>query len=670
MSLNLKNSISNNIENVIIIEKTRDETTSQKPKFVRLNLSHNLSSVRKELEKKSYIKNTLLFSKKYSENNNKNEFAEIALEDEDITLLDYIIDKGENKGDKILYLKKSSNPDWKVLNNLRRLDYGRTITSNGIKIADKRAFKMKNCKMTEIGGEGCQKGEVETKSIKERIMRKNLFFSSDIKVQNLMELGISVEKLKDENSNFEGGSSYHFTEYGKISINFSNLKPTPEFNEAVNNAKNAEDFKQITKEFGQFIPTEVILGGRAYFDDFEISIRHSLDNSNKNAMNANAGGMKVSVASDFNYSKGDSAYYKFHCTKLIGGKQCNIENFDENAWFESLEHYETWDCIEFRGPISIFQILPKDVRNKIFVSIGKRIHYATTEDFNYYLEEIGRPKIFELKIPSNFLNVIQDKAAECNIFATIFDTEDKKNGFFTCQVFYPPNGKPRLIIHCVQKEFKKRYCKLKISWMIVGFYTNFNFMLSDYNTQLNNNDVDILNIPNPKINTNFLDFKHDLLIRDISCFGIPVLTELDSSINSCVIGHHFFKEENKIGACTFSHCLKSNNCVKLPNFTFCILIISANITSVEYILENKSIFGKDTCVIPKFISLYFTKETYHGPIFLRQKIGQLKIESIDCKNNTCNICTNNKLTSSGNNIKCIFFDLNQVFILFPSFFFL
>ncbi|PKY59106.1 hypothetical protein RhiirA4_412322, partial [Rhizophagus irregularis] len=91
-------------------------------------------------------------------------------------------------------------------------------------------------------------------------------------------------------------------------------------------------------------------------------------------------------------------------------------------------------------------------------------------------------------MPSNIMRVIQNKATDCNIFATIIDmteSAESKDDFFTCQVLCPPNGKPSLIIHCIQKKFKKRECKLKIGWMVIGYYTDdFNFILSDFNAQL------------------------------------------------------------------------------------------------------------------------------------------------------------------------------------------
>ena len=137
----------------IITVETIGDPPSYIPKsahLVRLKLTDNLLSVRQELEKNELIliNNTLLFSRKFLENNNNSNksygFAEIALEKEENFLLNEIIDEN------ILYLKQCSKINWKFLNNLRQLDYGCTMTFDGIEKANKRPFEMKDCELTEI----------------------------------------------------------------------------------------------------------------------------------------------------------------------------------------------------------------------------------------------------------------------------------------------------------------------------------------------------------------------------------------------------------------------------------------------------------------------------------------------------------------------------------------
>ncbi|RIA86218.1 hypothetical protein C1645_829600 [Glomus cerebriforme] len=173
------------------------------------------------------------------------------------------------------------------------------------------------------------------------------------------------------------------------------------------------------------------------------------------------------------------------------------------------------------------------------------------------------------------------------------------------------------------------------------------------------------------INRELLNFEYDSFTDIPPCLRIPVLTKLDSSNNSLIIGHHFYnaQEENKIGVCTFSYCLKNNHYVNLPKFNFYTLIISNyhihnacdtisfdySFMKKPYINFNNDISAK-SCLNPKFISLYFTQKTNRGPIFLKQKNRKIKTKSIDCKNRTCYVCKNNTLNILDNNIKCTFFD--------------
>ncbi|UZO15523.1 uncharacterized protein OCT59_006942 [Rhizophagus irregularis] len=564
---NFTNFFSNNVNIIVTVEIINDSSSTHNAKTARLNLTDNLLKIRQELKEDGIVDNTLLFSRKYFKNDNDKKtygFAEIALEKEENYRLNEIIDHNEN----ILYFKQCSTPDWKCLNGLCKLDYGCTMTSNGIKKAENRAFEMQNCELVEIGGKGCRKGFVEFKSNDDRFMKKNLFFSTDINVKSLGKLGISIGNMENEGVNSENISSYHFTEYGKVSLKFDqHLKPTQEFVKIVEGAIKSKDpvkeLKQITEKYGQFIPTEVILGGRAYFNEHITSTGCFAGNSKEIAINANAGGvLGVNAASAFNYSKEKSTYYKSNCTKLIGGNQPdNIEIFDEAAWVKSLKDYKSWDSIELQNPTSIFQLLSNDLRKQIIEFVGKRIHHQDFVDFSYCLDEFGKPKIFEFKdvIPSDTLNIIQNKEADCNIFATVIDTIESKNDFFTCQVLCPPDGNPSLIIHCIQKKFKRYQCKLKIGWMVIGYYTDFNFIHSDFKAQLKilKNEFSMPNNSNNQtmINAELLSFENPF-INIPACLGSPVLTKLDSSNDSLIIGK---KIKTKIIKCKKSACLACKN---------------------------------------------------------------------------------------------------------------
>src|SRR6266498_2924923 len=115
------------------------------PKMKILNLDSNLSDIRIELKKTNISDiDICLFAKKLS----VIKFAEIGHEDEENIILNDII--FDNSGNKFLYLLKNSSPDWNYFNDERKLDYGCTMSYDGIKRASIRAFEMKDCELTEI----------------------------------------------------------------------------------------------------------------------------------------------------------------------------------------------------------------------------------------------------------------------------------------------------------------------------------------------------------------------------------------------------------------------------------------------------------------------------------------------------------------------------------------
>src|SRR3954451_16363487 len=210
MKLKLKNNIPKNIK--VIVQKHKPS----KRALVRLNLMDNLSNIRKKLQNHSIIKmnNTFSFSQKTPEINADDGISygltEIAHEEEEDFLLKEILE--EINEENILHLMRNSNADWEVLNKVRKLDYGCSMTFNGIKKAKKRAFIMKNCELIEIGAEGCRKGVVEISSNEDWMMNENLFFSTDVNVQNFAKIGLS----KNENFKIETNESYSYIEYGKV----------------------------------------------------------------------------------------------------------------------------------------------------------------------------------------------------------------------------------------------------------------------------------------------------------------------------------------------------------------------------------------------------------------------------------------------------------------------
>ncbi|GBC32629.2 hypothetical protein GLOIN_2v1471308 [Rhizophagus irregularis DAOM 181602=DAOM 197198] len=614
---------SKKVSNVVVVRI--DQKASQPCNIVHFNLLDDLSKVRLQLEKREMIDSTLSFARKFIENGNS-KFAEIEFEDEEDILLDKIVHQSEESEDTfILNLMTCSRFNWKILNKLHKLDYGRTMTSDGIKRADKRAFEMKNC-ILEIGNKECETGIFTSESSEDLMMDKNLFFNTDINIRYFVKLGIGVSfgTSKSKESCVETNYYYRFIKYGKASLKlkYEHLEPTPEFIKVIENAISSEDpaeqFKQILKDFGQFIPTDVILGGRVHYDDFTKSV-------NEFSRNINIGDLKGELGKGSTNSEENSNNYSRRYTKVIGGEQPdNIENLDIGNWVSSLnKSYENWDCIEFRDPIIIFQLLPENLRKRIIKSVGMKIHYLTTENHNCVLEEVRKPIQYNLNIPSHVKNIIKDKDTDCKIFATVTDIMKSKNDFFTCQILCPSNGKPpSLIIHRVQSSFnifKKRECKLKIRWMVIGYYRDLNF---DFNTRFKVQKNDF-NAPDTD---NLIEYNSKVPI----CLGTPVLNEYPKN-ESLIIGYYYYVQEemNKIKACTFAYCLEERRLLlNLPKFTFYTLIITNyhNNGICDLITLRKKGYSNFNSESPKFVSIYSAEQT--DCVFLKQRNGQIKIKKI------------------------------------------
>ncbi|CAB4442682.1 unnamed protein product [Rhizophagus irregularis] len=597
--------------------------TPSKLVLVNLNLKASLSEIRENLEKNSEVKmnDTFLFTKMIKNNNSTGGslLAIIAREDEEMIILENII--GINNYNIFLYLKSETVlPDWKFLNDKLKLEYGRTET---LEKANNKAFTIVDCEMNEIV-DGYNKSTIQIDLEEDKIISHDLLLTADINISNFTKSGVSIENSIIKNFNVITNSTYSVIEYNKITLKFK-LEPTIEFIEAVKaviDSKDPRKFKDVIDEFGKFIPKEIILGGRAYI----IAGENSEENSDGNFTNI--------------------------------GEVCS-ENFNEADWVESLRDFRNWSCIKFKDPVNIFQLLPENLRSQVLLLIGKKILYTNTEDFTYYLFEPEMHHTFKLNIPENILKILQHKDADCSIFATAIDKKEKD--IFNCQVVWPPNEDPKLIIHCIQKKIRKRKCKLKIRWMIIGYDINFDFNHSDLNVKLKilKNDFDSSDrqaIIKP------LDLEYD---SSALYFGIPVLNKSEPSNDSLVIGHHFFNDENKIiGSYIFSYCLKKNHFVNLPNFTFYTLIISNYPNSDNYgisPLQHASKISKLLNFIkfnslksnPKFISLYSTKNKY-GPIFIKQKTSEIKIKhiNVNCDQENC-ICKSKKLED---NLKYAFLD--------------
>ncbi|GBB83464.1 hypothetical protein RclHR1_01020005 [Rhizophagus clarus] len=580
-----ENSVRLDITVKILSLPNLDDCSSSNNYSLNLNLKDNLSSIREKLKKSNVKMNdTLSFA-----NSSK---AEIAREDEDQIILKEIVDAKNGT----LYLIK---PDYRFLINQLKLEYGRT---KSLDRANKKAFIIKDYDITEIT-DVHKYTKIDLKEC--QFMEKDIFLFADI----------------DTNKRTSSDSTCTVIEHNKVSLRFK-IEPDPEFIKAAKDAIESKDLrrlKKMTEEYGKFIPKEeVILGARAYFVDANTG------DSSKN-------------------------YTRYTNLKLIGGKKFISKDFNETEWLNSLDEFRNWDCIKIKDPISIFYLLPEYLHKEILSLVGKKVLYLSTESYEYKLTKPGRYNI--LDTPKDILEILQDKVADCSIFATVVDKSKVNNDIFNCQILWPPNQDPKLVINCIQKKFRERKCKLKVMLMIIGYDTTFNFDRPDFNIQFK--------VEKYEYNELNSQAKKHLLESDSSfCFGIPVLRKLDDLNNSLIIGHHFYNtkidDNERTGLYIFSYSLKTNHYAYLPNFTFYTFIIldySSNysgMTSLNHSKFIKNILTKRDSLKPKFISLYSTKESTCGPIFLKQKTNELngvKVKYLkinNCGNDDC-ICANKML---------------------------
>ncbi|GBB83466.1 hypothetical protein RclHR1_01020007 [Rhizophagus clarus] len=516
---------------------------------VRLNPKDQLSNVRKKLEKNSKVvmDTLLLFARILPTKDNLLEV--IRRDDENVTTLEETMDTENN----ILYLQEYS---WEYFIKEYKLEHGYIMTSNNdIVKADKKAFTIKNCKITRIG----EKKTIETPG-------------------NSRTRKIDV------------------IEHMKVSLSFK-LEPTNEFIDRIKeaiistNKKLQESLKEITNEYGQFFSEEIILGGQVYFKD-----------SSKDK-------------------------YKL----FVGGKKVD-STFDETEWSENLNDLTHWNCIKLTNPISVFQVLIDrhlPLHNDILSSVGEKVIYTYTEDYNYKLKPSGK----EIKsIPQDVLKMVRNEDDRCKIFATVVDVKEKD--IFNCQISHQHGQDPKLIIHCIQKKFKVRKCNLKIRWMIIGYDINFRLNSSNYDVRLKEWDVQNCEGHTYKC---FLKLNN----KELLCFGIPKFKKLDRSNESLVIGHHFFDDQvnQNFGLYTFSYSLGQKQYVKLPDFTFYLFIITCNTDNTDdygKLSFNNRVSNWPNIVSrqkPKFVSLYSTGENRCGRVYLKQKVRGIKMKYIKCDNN-------------------------------------
>ncbi|GES72687.1 hypothetical protein GLOIN_2v1815663 [Rhizophagus clarus] len=606
-----------------------------------------------------YILNERSFLKKLNLHDNLSKIRDILSCDTKLTFLNNVdgspIEVGDERNfllkeilttdvwnNRSVYLKKQIY--WDTLNDDHKLDYGRIIGGEGTKTADKRAFKLKDFdELKEIDRHG--KGTVEINSNEELIKNKNLLFNIDVSINNLAKLGLSREVVRKKT--FRDGTKlvYNYTEVGKATLKLSrdNLEPTEDFIKAINEAIESKDIKKVTENYGLFIPTEIIMGGRFYTNETIITSENSTENNQNTDINVgvNVDGLSLicQQKAAVGITNDNSIFRRVNNTIILGGK-CD-GNFDEGSWTESLKDYQNWDCIEFNNPISIFRFIPFDLRKELYMAIGKKILFTGTLDCDYYLNRPGSHRKFELKrsindIPQNVFNIIQNEDADCDFFATVVDiNENSKNVFFSCQILKQKvkdkeSIEPSIVIHAIQKDFRPSTYKLKIVLMIVGYDINFNF-IEDQHVEVIKRKYNPRNRAFDKIR---LRANSELNGTNLPFFGTSILSNLVPSNDSLIIGHNFhdIQTDHELKIDIFSYCSKYNRYVNLPAFTFCALIILDphvfNSLRFKFRILKKPFINLNST--PTYVSFLHIPNSDHQPIFLNQKFKRITIEYVRC----------------------------------------
>ncbi|EXX67393.1 uncharacterized protein OCT59_019419 [Rhizophagus irregularis] len=285
-------------------------------------------------------------------------------------------------------------------------------------------------------------------------------------------------------------TAYNIHEYRKASLKFK-LTPTPEFLKAAKEAIDSKDFDTIIRRFGQFISTEVILGGKAYFKK-----------SNGN-----------------NYSN----------IKTVGGIS---GNFDKE-WVSSLTKFENWRCIKFKNLISIYQFLP-DVEQ--ILKPGGCIHEKTEYlEKPWYLDDISKCYERQREIPPSILKHF-DKP-DYSILVTIISNVGKnEKDFFNCQIIWPDNKKPKLSIIIIREDPKKRRCDLRIKWMVIQYNKkNNNWFISRCNAPVYCFGIPVKKLENLNSSNNLPLIEHRFLKKKMA-FSYCCLPS--SAINGLIISNH------------------------------------------------------------------------------------------------------------------------------------
>ncbi|KAF0556224.1 hypothetical protein F8M41_015985 [Gigaspora margarita] len=458
-------------------------------------------------------------------------------------------------GNKI-YLVKDPRINWKELEGKFKLGNGRNYNDDKNKVVRGKVFSIVKSKFyIPEHDEEIYSHTMILSSVNDLFKNKTLFFNPQPDIPHIAQ-----------QDNSEETSKYKFQNILKAALEIKKVKPTKNFIDLVKKAIELQDrniLKYIIENFGQFIPKTIIFGGRLHY--------------------------KFNTYTESTIQLQDPLIFGGDKEKMIQGK--------EDDWIFSLKNSDLWDIIEFREPMSIFDFLPFDLKNKIRELNGKAILYSYIQDHDFEMHGLN---IVELKMPQNIVSIFSNKDVDPQVFATASNMEDN----FHCILYIQqPPSIPKVIINCTKDNpNQEKPYRVKIRWMVVGNDLSFNSILKPGHFHLQSICCDY-NALNTVLN-----------IDNTVLFGIPVTLKLDPSLESSIIDHHFIKKNDKVCVSLYGYDLKEKK-----YFTHSLSDLKFNLLYTKY--PNPNIFsyfkaGEDLFVektsraqLPEFISLH--KEGYN-----------------------------------------------------------
>ncbi|KAF0556222.1 hypothetical protein F8M41_015983 [Gigaspora margarita] len=483
--------------------------------------------------------------------------ALIDFNDEGKYNLSDILDENGNK----IYLAKDPRTNWKELEGKFNLGNGRRYDDDKKKVAGGKVYSIEKCRFHILEHDEFNFHTMTASSINDLSKNKNLFLDPQSDIPNFA----NPQNSRPVNS--EMTSRYKFQNIVKAILEINKVTLTKEFIGHVKKAIELQDLdklKYIIENYGQFIPTKIMFGGRLHY--------------------------KFTTYTESTIQLQDSLIFGGDKIKMFPGK--------EDDWISSLQKSNLWDIIEFHKPMSIFDFLPLDLKNKIRELNGKTILYSYIQDHDF---EMHGCNIHELKMPQNISSIFSNKNIDPQVFATVSKMEDDDN-IFTCMLYTPlSSSTPKFIINCTKyKSNQEKPYRVKIRWMIVGYDLSFNSIFNPGHFHLQS-------ICSLKLDINF---------------------------EYSVIGHHFNKHNDKVCISLYGYDLKEKKYFthSLSDFKFNLLYTKyPNSKIFSYFKAGEDLFVEKTSKpqYPEFISLHKEGNNQSDRGFISKKNKQFFIKQLD-----------------------------------------